>query len=303
MYGLDCDLKCDCKNNSSCDAETGKCTCSRGWIGDNCDQECPSGFYGYNCSEKCVQNITHITSGTCDHVTGNFTCRPGYTGYTCRYPCESQTYGQDCRHRCQCKYGGKCHYITGECQCLPGWMGPICNIPCPTNTFGIQCLQHCKCENNATCRRNDGHCRCLPGWDGFYCTESEYIFKTNCFLEFYSKLVLECPEGYYGDHCMHPCECPNENFVCDPVLGCVCRIGFVGPNCEDIFKIDGLKNTSRSTFYLFVAILLFFSLVGLIYYYKKRERELKAEIMKVQYLADTHLAGKTFNFFRKSLFL
>jgi hypothetical protein len=37
-----------------------------------------------------------------------------------------------------------------------------------------------------------------------------------------------CPEGYYGDHCMMPCECPNENFLCHAKDGCVCRQGFTG---------------------------------------------------------------------------
>lgn len=42
-----------------------------------------------------------------------------------------------------------------------------------------------------------------------------------------------CPDGYYGDHCMTPCNCSAEGtWQCDPVKGCVCGRGFVGANCD-----------------------------------------------------------------------
>lgn len=41
-------------------------------------------------------------------------------------------------------------------------------------------------------------------------------------------LISVCPEGYYGDHCMEPCECKNDFFVCHPADGCICRHGYAG---------------------------------------------------------------------------
>ena len=39
---------------------------------------------------------------------------------------------------------------------------------------------------------------------------------------------LVCPEGYYGDHCMEPCDCKNDFYICHPVDGCICRHGYTG---------------------------------------------------------------------------
>jgi hypothetical protein len=41
-----------------------------------------------------------------------------------------------------------------------------------------------------------------------------------------------CPEGFFGSHCMNTCNCPNLNFACHPALGCVCKSGFRGSNCN-----------------------------------------------------------------------
>lgn len=52
-WGLDCNLKCECDNNGSCDQETGKCQCQRGWQGDRCEEPCSPGYYGFGCKEEC----------------------------------------------------------------------------------------------------------------------------------------------------------------------------------------------------------------------------------------------------------
>lgn len=53
-------------------------------------------------------------------------------------------------------------------------------------------------------------------------------FMNKYFLLF----ILVCTEGYYGDHCMQPCQCPNENYICNPFRGCECKIGYGGDLCE-----------------------------------------------------------------------
>ncbi|XP_026685633.1 brefeldin A-inhibited guanine nucleotide-exchange protein 1-like [Diaphorina citri] len=115
-------------------------------------------------------------------------------------------WGKGCTQQCACKNGADCHHVTGVCQCLPGRTGKNCGQPCPEGTYGYQCSQICKCQNGGKCRLNDGECRCTAGWMGTHCTEV-------------------CPESYYGDHCMKQCDCINENFVCHPVKGCVCKQG------------------------------------------------------------------------------
>jgi len=37
-YGVDCQLQCRCDHESPCDAVTGRCNCTAGWMGQACDQ-------------------------------------------------------------------------------------------------------------------------------------------------------------------------------------------------------------------------------------------------------------------------
>ncbi|KAI5699120.1 hypothetical protein M8J75_016523 [Diaphorina citri] len=199
-YGEDCSLDCGCNNGGTCNQLDGGCNCGRGYQGKLCTAPCPEGQYGYNCKEEC------LTKGqgnkTCDHVTGELSCPAGYEGPTCQQPCPLNHWGKGCTQQCACKNGADCHHVTGVCQCLPGRTGKNCGQPCPEGTYGYQCSQICKCQNGGKCRLNDGECRL-------------------------------CPESYYGDHCMKQCDCINENFVCHPVKGCVCKQGFMGPRCDE----------------------------------------------------------------------
>jgi len=35
-FGVNCEERCSCMSNSTCDAVTGQCQCSAGWTGDQC---------------------------------------------------------------------------------------------------------------------------------------------------------------------------------------------------------------------------------------------------------------------------
>ena len=37
-WGQTCDKRCECQHDGSCDAETGKCQCSPGWTGEQCNE-------------------------------------------------------------------------------------------------------------------------------------------------------------------------------------------------------------------------------------------------------------------------
>lgn len=102
-----------------------------------------------------------------------------------------------------------------------------------------------------------------------------------------------CPEGYYGDHCMKPCECPNENFVCHPADGCVCRQGYAGDDCDQQLLLTLTKNgdveqsnAGSITAGVIVALILVSIIILLVLYYKRRVKDLKTEIQVVQYVAD-----------------
>lgn len=123
---------------------------------------------------------------------------------------------------------------------------------------------------------------------------------------------------------MQPCECINENFVCHPVEGCVCRRNYGGENCEEelMSSIKGMINIKRkwrNSFFnciffcltgnkseggagagsvaagVIVALILVVIIILIVFYYRRRVENLKTEIAHVQYIADPHSApGKYF---------
>lgn len=114
LYGDECQNVCRCYNNSSCDAQTGRCICNKGWSGVDCTKPCPEGFYGLGCKEKCPDVV--FGNKTCDHVTGEYVCRSGYMGLTCEHPCADGTYGPRCSLKCMCENGAECSHISGQCK-------------------------------------------------------------------------------------------------------------------------------------------------------------------------------------------
>lgn len=61
-------------------------------------------------------------------------------------------------------------------------------------------------------------------------------------------MISVCPEGYFGDHCMQPCNCSSEgNWVCDPVHGCMCHRGYIGDKC-DIQASEAIKIENSGKF-------------------------------------------------------
>ncbi|CAH2105448.1 unnamed protein product [Euphydryas editha] len=272
-FGEQCSERCPCANNSSCDADSGRCVCAAGWRGERCDTPCAPGTYGVACKQRCPPH-TH-GNVTCDPVSGQSTCPSGYTGMNCEYPCPLGTYGEGCQQRCNCKNGADCHHVTGACLCLPGWRGAQCGAKCAEGWWGADCSQPCRCARGAACRPNDGYCRCPPGYTGSYCTQF-------------------CPEGYFGDHCMEACNCSSEgNWVCDPVKGCVCQRGYIGDRCDihasDAIIIDRANTGSSAGLTAVLVVLVCACVAGaalLLLYYRKRLRNLKREIAHVHYTAD-----------------
>lgn len=114
------------------------------------------------------------------------------------------------------------------------------------------------------------------------------------FINFVCKyFILVCPEGYYGDHCMEPCQCPNENFVCHSVTGCICKHEWSGPNCTErnilgqVFKQEPTQNSASIVAGVLVSLLVLVTIVGILLYYRRRISNLKTEIAHVHYIAET----------------
>lgn len=89
---------------------------------------------------------------------------------------------------------------------------------------------------------------------------------------------------------MTPCECKNDNFVCHPVEGCICRHGFYGDNCDTNLRASSTQEQESSygsiVAGVMVALMLVSVIVALWFYYRRRVQNLKTQIIHVQYIAD-----------------
>lgn len=93
---------------------------------------------------------------------------------------------------------------------------------------------------------------------------------------------------------MTPCECKNDNFICHPSDGCICKHGFTGDNCEEsnILRIQQQLDNQDGGYGVIVAVIMvsiiFVAIVVLvIFYYRRRVSNLKTEIAHVQYISDS----------------
>ncbi|XP_035686857.1 fibroblast growth factor receptor 4-like [Branchiostoma floridae] len=78
-YGRDCAKTCGCQNGASCSPDDGRCNCTAGWYGSNCDGACPKSRYGWRCRQVCSCK----NNATCHHVDGSCACVPPWGGRNC----------------------------------------------------------------------------------------------------------------------------------------------------------------------------------------------------------------------------
>ncbi|XP_058838776.1 protein draper isoform X4 [Topomyia yanbarensis] len=245
-WGSDCSQKCQCQNNSTCNAQDGRCQCPKGYRGQFCEFQCPSDRFGQDCNELCQC----LNGGKCDPVSGECYCAPGFTGPLCAQKCPEGKHGEQCRSDCRCQNGGSCdpqtgvrcesrcplgYYgescneictchnnsscdpITGDCICARGWTGPTCNDPCPDGFFGHGCKEQCPDSKagNTTCDHITGQYTCGPGYIGTTCEHP-------------------CPSGTYGIECRMKCTCRNGGECSHETGMCQCPPGWTGANCEAV---------------------------------------------------------------------
>ena len=116
----------------------GKCTCTAGYKGKNCELPCDRGRYGIGCAYRC--KCEHANSDGCDHITGKCICNSGwrgsyeldlflikffisfilrrmvrhefftshflFLGVKCDSICDRGRYGPNCQKRCDCEANG-----------------------------------------------------------------------------------------------------------------------------------------------------------------------------------------------------
>eukprot|EP01060_Flectonema_neradi_P023526 TRINITY_DN3179_c1_g5_i1.p1 TRINITY_DN3179_c1_g5~~TRINITY_DN3179_c1_g5_i1.p1 ORF type:complete len:2352 (+),score=443.01 TRINITY_DN3179_c1_g5_i1:46-7056(+) len=215
-------------------------TCSEGFSGIGCNNECPGG--------SCNQCSGH---GTCfDGITGNGTCLCdiNWVGTACD-ECNPGYFGADCTSECDggaaspCNGKGTCFdgpSGNGTCDCignpLDGYLGwqSACS-DCDESHFGSQCKSECiggagnTCSGHGRCnsgRTGDGSCDCSTGWTSADCS-------------------IQCPGSTDTSVCGGKgtcstdgkCVCNSPNFK---LPGCdTCSDGFTGPNCDELCPQNG----------------------------------------------------------------
>ena len=236
---------CECYENANrgyWDKASSCSTCSEGFSGLNCKNECPGG--------SCNQCSGH---GTCfDGVTGNGTCLCDvyWVGDACD-ECNSGFFSPDCTSECDggaatpCNGKGTCFdgpSGNGTCDCignaLDGYLGwqSAC-LDCDDSHYGAQCKSECiggagnACSGHGRCnsgRTGDGSCDCSTGWTSQDCS-------------------VQCPGSTDAYVCGGKgtcttdgkCICESSNYKqpgCDN-----CIDGFTGPNCDERCPVNNLN--------------------------------------------------------------
>ena len=164
--------KCSAQGTRKVDV-TGKCHCSLGYAGAQCDQ-CREGHTGDTCAQ-CKpgfvmdhKEICH--EGECDSLG----TQEQSTNRTC--VCKVNFAGLKCDHCAHSYIGSVCdqcdeHFYPVDGQCLP------CSIRGTQHNFGMQKYNE------------DGTCKCWPGFSGAICQE--------CAPGHHGTLCQYCFEGFY----------------------------------------------------------------------------------------------------------
>ncbi|KAI8511157.1 Endothelial cell-specific molecule 1 [Branchiostoma belcheri] len=120
--GAQCDERCDCQHEASCDRWAG-CVCPPGWTGTRCQTKCPHGTYGKDCAKDCIC----LNGASCGPIDGRCNCTGGWFGKDCSRPCRDGRYGWGCRQDCTCENNAKCDSKDGSCVCVSPWTGRNCD--------------------------------------------------------------------------------------------------------------------------------------------------------------------------------
>ncbi|KAK3579269.1 hypothetical protein CHS0354_033347 [Potamilus streckersoni] len=247
-YGQNCNETCECEHAAiRCDNVKG-CICSEGWTGKHCQEDvdecqipniCKDSFKicqntngSFLCN--CVNGYMFNANGSCQDIDE---CITGQSG--CNQICQNS----DGRYACDCYFGYdlntdrktcikveetcsahkniNCSHIcvseNGKvfCSCPTGYRLSSDNKTCEDiNECGDKILN--RCSNNCT-NTNGGYiCSCPAGYQ----------------LDNDERTCIGCDAFHYGSNCTNSCSCGIGADRCDPIKGCLCKIGWNGKSCD-----------------------------------------------------------------------
>uniref|UniRef100_UPI00358F3273 laminin-like protein epi-1 n=1 Tax=Myxine glutinosa TaxID=7769 RepID=UPI00358F3273 len=134
---------CEADKPCSCDADSGKCRCLQGVVGQHCDS-CAPNHWGLSSGKGCQPCDCHPERSldkSCDEDTGQCQCKQKFGGKTCS-DCQLDHWGtpNTCCTPCDCDHKGilspPCEKATGRCRCKDGVTGKRCDT-CARGYWGI----------------------------------------------------------------------------------------------------------------------------------------------------------------------
>jgi len=227
-------------------AETTKCTCFPGFLGDDCTLTCP----GRGRSDTVVQVCS--SQGDCtmgEDGNPECKCHEGFLGRDCNIECLRDEDDNLCSGHGQCAVNDKFEPV---CNCEDGFMGDKCQYECPAGAAN-SCSGHGSCfvqDADPSIKQPErAACECSKGFKGFSCDQECPKDGSGAVCGAHGSCILKdekaecaCYYGWRGGACSHACPrdehgavCGGQG-VCNPnanatAAACTCKEGFGGKAC------------------------------------------------------------------------
>uniref|UniRef100_UPI00358F1135 laminin subunit alpha-1-like n=1 Tax=Myxine glutinosa TaxID=7769 RepID=UPI00358F1135 len=218
--------------STSCDAQTGHCTCAPLVTGRQCDK-CQKDHYGLEMDAGCAPCSCHPVGalGRDCSEDGWCRCQQGVSGLKCGRCAEGYFgFGPTGCTRCSCsRTNDRCDSNTGQCICPANTEGRHCER-CKSRFWSwnqVDGCQACKCSPlhsvHLLCNVTSGQCPCKHRFGGRTCSE--------------------CDGGFWGHPSCQHCHCNSSGTradrcsaglcKCDEWTGmCTCKENVRGKRCD-----------------------------------------------------------------------
>uniref|UniRef100_A0A8C3N6E6 Laminin subunit alpha-1 n=1 Tax=Geospiza parvula TaxID=87175 RepID=A0A8C3N6E6_GEOPR len=236
---IDKNCPCACHVNgslsSTCQHETGVCSCKPNVIGERCDK-CLNGYYGLLTGLGCVPcNCSQFGSVSKDcNDQGQCRCVPGVAGEKCDRCAHGFYAFQDggCTP-CDCAHTqNNCNADSGQCICPPHTQGQKCEL-CEENYWGLSPKLGCKACNCSSagsaslqCDVLTGQCQCKTEFGGRDCSRCALGYR-----DYPDCVACDCDlSGTKAETCNgteEVCGCEEETGVC------TCKENVFGLQCSE----------------------------------------------------------------------